>query len=100
MTGLPKSSAAREYWRVIDRGVNNQPYLWRKSSRNMFVMIDILNPDSAKGCYSVYVSRGDPSLTETKRKVVGIACASETDGGWVRAYERARKIAERIMANS
>ncbi|HUO42097.1 MAG TPA: hypothetical protein VMU35_03905 [Methylomirabilota bacterium] len=97
---MTKSSASRTYWKVIDRGVNDQPFLWRKSSQNMFVIIDILNPDSAKGCYSVYVSHGDPYRAKSTRKVVGIACADRAEGGWIRAYERARRIAERFMAQS
>jgi len=66
----------------------------------MFVMIDILNPDPAKGCYSVYVSHGDPYRTKSTRKIVGIACAGKAEGGWIRAYERARRIAERFMAKA
>ena len=97
---LVKSSTAVRGWKVIDRGVNDQPFLWKKISAHTFVMIDIFNPDSLKGCYSVFVLHGGTSLTKARREVLGIACADKTEGGWIRAYERARRIAERFMAKT
>ena len=66
----------------------------------MFVMIDILNPDLVKHCYSVFVLHGDPWKIETRKEVVGEGCADESEGGWVEAYARARNIAEQFMAMS
>jgi hypothetical protein len=96
---LSRSRSSRG-WRVIDRGINDQPFLWKKGTRDMFVMIDIFNPDSLKRCYSVLVLHGDPSKNETRKEIVGIACADESEGGWVQAYVRARNIAEQFMANA
>jgi hypothetical protein len=96
---LPKSSPTGD-WKVIDRGVNDQPFLWKKGSGNTFVMVDIFNPDLVKRCYSVFVLHGSPYATKARKKVVGIACADKSKGGWIRAYERARRIAERFMAKA
>ena len=85
---------------MIDRGVNDQPFLWKKGSRETFVMIDIFNPDLAKSCYPVYVYYGDPSVVESSKEVLGIGCADEGEGGWVQAYERAKRIAEQFMART
>ena len=63
----------------------------------MFVMIDIFNPDLLKRCYSVFVLHGGP---KARRKIVGVACADKAEGGWIRAYERARRIAEQFMAKA
>jgi len=85
---------------VIDRGVNDQPFLWKKASGGTFVMIDIFHPDLLKRCYSVFVLHGSSSLIKARKEVVGIACADKDEGGWIRAYERARRIAERFMAKT
>jgi hypothetical protein len=82
-------------WIVIDRGVNGQPFLWKKRSGDKFVMIDIFNPNPTKRCYSVFVLRSHPDLPEAKKKAIGVGCAGED--GWHRAYERARRIAEEFM---
>jgi len=95
---LAKSSPSLRDWKVIDRGVNHQPFLWGKGSGGIFVMIDIFNPDLVKRCYSVFVFHGDPSRIESRKEVVGIACAGE--GGWIQAYERAKRIADQFMAKT
>jgi len=87
-------------WKVIDRGVNGQPFLWKKVSGDRFVMIDIFNPDSSRRCYSVFVLRNHPDLPEAKKKVIGVGYADEAEDGWNRAYERARRIAEEFMTRS
>jgi len=62
-------------------------------------MIDIFNPDLLKRCYSVFVLHhaGGRSMVEVKKKILGIGCADEAEGGWIRAYDRARRIAEQFM---
>jgi len=97
---LSNPSPSLRDWKVIDRGVNDQPFLWKKGSGGMFVMIDIFNPDLVKRCYSVFVFHGDPSIIEPRKEVVGIACADEGKGGWIQAYERAKRIAEQFMAKT
>jgi len=82
---------------VIDRGVNGEPFLWRKKLGGTLVMIDIFNPDLLKRCYSVFVLHGHRSMVEAKKEIVGIGCADEAEGGWIRAYDRARRIAEQFM---
>jgi len=83
---------------VIDRGVNGQPFLWKKRSGDRFVMIDIFNPNPTRRCYSVFVLRNHPDMLGAKKKAIGVGCADE--GGWDRAYERARKIAEEFMTRT
>ena len=97
---LSKSSHSKRDWRVIDRGVNDQPFLWKKGSGDTFVMIDIFNPDLLKRCYSVLVIHGDPDLNEARKEVVGIACADKAEGSWIKAYDKARRIAEKFMART
>lgn len=63
-------------------------------------MIDIFNPDLMKRCYSVFLFHGDPSIIETRKDVVGIACADEGEEGWIQAYEKAKRIAEQFMAKA
>jgi hypothetical protein len=84
-------------WKVIDRGVNGQPFLWKNRLGDTFVMIDIFNPDLLKRCYSVFVLHGHRTRLEAKKEVVGFGCADEAEDGWIRAYDRARKIAEQFM---
>jgi len=97
---LSNSSPFLRDWKVIDRGVNDQPFLWKKGSEGMFVLIDIFNPDLTKRCYSVFVFRGDPSIIGSTKEVVGVACADQGEGGWIQAYERAKRIAEQFMAKT
>jgi hypothetical protein len=85
---------------VIDRGVNGQPFLWRKGLEGTFVMIDIFNPDLLKRCYSVFVLHGRRSMLGSKKEIVGIGCADEAEDGWIRAYDRARRIAEQFMTKT
>lgn len=86
----------RSNWRVTDKGVNGDPFLWKKKATSLYVMINIFNP-LAKRCYSVLVLRSNPSeLDELKGRVIGKGCA-ETTNDWVSAYGRAREIAERYM---
>lgn len=85
---------------MIDRGVNDQPFLWKKGSGGMFVMIDIFNPDLVNRCYSVFMFHGGPSIIESRKEVVGIACADEGEEGWIQAYERAKRIAEQFMTKT
>jgi hypothetical protein len=85
-------------WSVIDRGVNGQPFLWRKNSTNRYLMIDIFNPDTEKRCYSVFSLPKNPySSEETNGELIGVGCAGSPNVGWDRAYKRARKIAEQYM---
>jgi len=88
---LPKKD-----WKVVDRGVNGKPFLWKKESEELFVMIDIFNPDLVKRCYSVFLFHGEPNRGQSGKEVIGIACADD-EGGWIQAYERAKVIAEHFM---
>ena len=97
---LSSDSPGLGNWRVLDRGVNRQPFLWENVSQGMFVMIDIFNPDMEKRCYSVLVFYGDPSVAASRKKVLGIACADEGEGGWIQVYERAKNIAEQFMSKN
>jgi len=94
-----KESHSPKNWKVIDWGVNGQPFLWRARARKRFVMIDIFNPDSLRRCYPVLVLRKHPDF-EGKKEVIGFGCADETENGWELAYQRARRIAEEFMAKT
>ena len=87
----------KKEWKIIDRGVNGQPFLWKNQSDQLFVMIDIFNPDLVKRCYSVFLFHGEPNFGQSRKEVIGIACADGGQGGWIQAYERARVIAEHFM---
>lgn len=85
---------------MIDSGINGDPYLWERSSGDKFVLIDIFNPETSERCYSVFVLPANPNSTEeTKRTLIGTACADTSDDGWGSVYERALKIAEKYMIN-
>ena len=86
-------------WRVVDKGVNGKPFLWKREGNGAYVMIDIFNPD-LKRCYSVLVLQANPLETDDlKGKVLGRGCA-RGPRDWNGAYERARKIAARYMKNN
>jgi len=81
---------------VVEKGVNGKPFLWKRSARASYVMIDIFQarPD---GCYIVLALNANPLLGhDVKGRIIGIGCASaRTD--WIGAYEKARKIADQYM---
>jgi len=83
-------------WRVVEKGVNGKPFLWKKPARASYVMIDVFEarPD---GCYKVLALDTNPlARSAVNGRVIGKGCASvRTD--WVGAYEKARKIADRYM---
>jgi hypothetical protein len=83
-------------WRVLDKGVNGRPFLWKKQASTKYVMIDIFTP-RPKRCYAVLTLETNPKASnDLKGKVIGRGCAKgPTD--WNGAYERARKIAYRYM---
>jgi hypothetical protein len=87
----------RKEWRVVDQGVNNQPFLWRKINESGYVMIDVFQPDTSKRCYPVLFFLEDPYSSEAKGELIGIGCANTPTETWNDAYERARKIAEEYM---
>jgi hypothetical protein len=83
-------------WRVVEKGVNGKPFLWKKSARNSYVMIDVFEarPD---GCYMVLASDANPLAEHgVKRTIIGIGCA-DVRTNWIGAYEEARKIADEYM---
>jgi len=89
----PKSS-----WRVIDRGVNGKPFLWKKRNTSNYLMIDIFNARPI-GCYAVLVLAKNPLKVENVTgKVVGMGCAN-VQSDWNGAYEKARMIAQEYMEN-
>jgi len=83
-------------WRVVEKGVNGKPFLWKKSTRLRYVMIDVFKarPD---GCYIVLALDANPlAEQDVKGTIIGIGCAgARTD--WIRAYEKAREIADNYM---
>ena len=81
---------------MIDRGVNAKPFLWKKRATNLYVMINIFDPQK-KCCYSVLLLRSSPyEGNDLKGKVIGKGCG-EKRNDWGAAYQEARKIAERYM---
>jgi len=84
---------AKTSWRVIDRGVNGRPFLW-KNRTGRYVMIDIFKtrPDR---CYTVLALDSYP-VKSSKRKVIGIGCSDQIPD-WVEAYKKARRIAIHYM---
>ena len=81
---------------MTDRGVNGDPFLWKKRAASLYVMIDIFNPE-AKRCYPVLVLRSNPTeLDDLSGRVIGKGCA-ERRNDWVAAYEKAREVAEHYM---
>ena len=90
----------KQLWSIVDRGVNGEPFLWKRNGKRKYVMIDIFNPDQANRCYSVMVFPKSPySDDPVKGETIGVGCARRTEENWTNAYERARKIAERFMKN-
>jgi hypothetical protein len=84
-------------WRIVDRGVNGKPFLWKKRARKKYVLIDIFNA-RPKRCYAVLALDGNPLATHpAKGRVIGMGCA-DAPSDWVTAYEKARKIANRYMS--
>lgn len=95
--GVVTGLIVRNDWKEVDRGVNGQPFLWRKTAESRYLMIDIFNPNLAKRSYSVISYSEDPYINEAQGEVVGIGYASESDTAWSAAYEAARKIADEYM---
>ena len=88
----------RTDWRVVDRGVNGEPFLWKKKASKKFLMIDIFNPDPARRCYSILILPGNPNTNANLRhRVIGVGCAEISEETWINAYQRARDIAEKYM---
>ena len=89
----------RSNWRVTDRGVNGNPFLWKKRSTSLYVMINIFNPE-AQRCYPVLLFQSNPNESdELKGRVIGKGCA-ESRNDWISAYDKAREIAEKYMAKN
>lgn len=85
-------------WRVIERGVNGKPFLWKKRARSKYVLIDIFNARRNR-CYAVLALDRNPLTTHDFRgKVIGMGCA-DARSDWVRAYGNARKIADDYMSS-
>lgn len=85
-------------WRVIERGVNGKPFLWKKRARCKYVLIDIFNARRNR-CYAVLALDRNPLTTHDFRgKVIGMGCA-DARSDWVRAYGNARKIADDYMSS-
>jgi len=88
---------ANNSWRVVDRGVNGEPFLWKKRARKKYVLIDIFNA-RPKRCYAVLALDSNPLASPpSKSRVIGMGCA-DARSDWVTAYEKARKIADRYMS--
>lgn len=85
-------------WRVIERGVNGKPFLWKKRAGSKYVLIDIFNARSNR-CYAVIALDRNPLAThDFGGRVIGMGCANERSD-WVRAYGKARMIAHRYMSS-
>jgi hypothetical protein len=88
----------RADWRIVDRGVNGEPFLWKKMASKRFLMIDIFNPDPSRRCYSILIFPGNPNSDENlSHEVIGVGCAEGPDETWIDAYQHAREIAEEYM---
>jgi hypothetical protein len=88
--------ALRRNWRVVDRGVNGEPFLWKRSGARCYVMINIFNPQ-ARGCYTVLALQSSPyEKNDLNGKVIGKGCGNKRND-WIVAYQKARDIAERYM---
>jgi len=88
----------RTHWRIVDRGVNGEPFLWKKKDSGKFLMIDIFNPDATRRCYPIFVLPGNPNTNPNlSRTVIGVGCAEVSEETWIDAYQRARDIAEKYM---
>jgi hypothetical protein len=86
----------RGIWRVVDRGVNGKPFIWKKRATTKYVMIDIFNLRRRR-CYAVFALKGNPMESRSARgKLIGMGCA-DSRSGWVGAYEKARRIADEYM---
>jgi len=83
-------------WRIVEKGVNGKPFLWKKGTSASYVMIEIFK-SRPRGCYTVLALDANPlARHDVKGRVIGIGCAAaRTD--WIEAYEKARKIADRYM---
>jgi len=83
-------------WRVVDRGINGKPFLWKKRAASKYVMIDIFTARPNR-CYAVLAFETNPiSTNDLKGKLIGMGCA-KSSSDWIGAYERARIIADRYM---
>ena len=86
-------------WRVVERGVNGKPFLWKKQARSKYVLIDIFNARRNR-CYAVLALDSNPLSTQHfGGRVIGIGCA-DSRSDWVKAYGEARKIADRYMSGN
>jgi len=86
-------------WRVVDKGINGKPFLWKKRAKSKYVMIDIFTA-RPKRCYAVLAFETNPvSRSDLKGKLIGMGCA-KGPRDWIGAYERARVIADRYMARN
>lgn len=86
-------------WRVVDRGINGKPFLWKKRATSKYVMIDIFTARPNR-CYAVLVFETNPvSSNDLKGKLIGMGCANGPSD-WIGAYEKARVIADRYMTRN
>jgi len=86
----------RSSWRVVEKGVNGKPFLWKKQGSAHYVMIDVFKARS-DGCYMVLALKANPlAEPDVKGKIIGLGCAS-TRTDWNGAYEKAREIADEFM---
>jgi len=83
-------------WRVVEKGVNGKPFLWKKAGSSSYVMIEIFKA-RPRGCYTVLALDANPlARHDVKGRIIGVGCAAgRTD--WTEAYEKARKIADQYM---
>ena len=72
-------------WRVVERGVNGEPFLWKERARSKYVLIDIFNAHPDR-CYAVLALDRNPIATQDFRgRLIGMGCA-DTHSDWVGAY--------------
>jgi hypothetical protein len=83
-------------WRVVEKGVNGKPFLWKKAASASYVMIEIFKA-RPRDCYTVLALDANPlARPDVKGRIIGIGCAAaRTD--WIEAYGKARKIADQYM---
>jgi len=92
----PRNVNRKGSWRMVEKGVNGKPFLWKKPARASYVMIDVFQARS-DGCYIVLALSANPLVGHNvKGRIIGVGCASaRTD--WNGAYDKARRIADQYM---
>lgn len=83
-------------WRILERGINGKPFLWKKIAKPEYVMIDVFDARGRR-CYPVVALKSNPFSSENaRRRLIGEGCGA-APSDWVGAYKQARRIADNYM---